>query len=393
MAKSKSGGTRAYIRGRVGADVYSIGRDSAGRKQQVVRSLAETVANPQTLNQMRGRMIMYTVMQAVTVLRPIIDHSFDDVKGKQPNISEFIRRNYALVKADVAANPASGNKFGLNQYQERGAKRGAYVVSEGNAVIPSAMVLTKSTGVITITLAEDAVTLQGLRDALSMTFEEYFTIVGISENGNALYERFRLNPELALTTELTADNISNALAVEGNAFATIALDANVITITLGDVAGCCALIISKKVTSGYIHNSAVLGANTGFEWSENIALPTYPVGAANFLNGGDISGTASVNVSGSSTESGEGSSTQSVNQPTISAVVNEGTATVTITAQSGARIFYTTNGQTPTSSSTEYSSPFTLNETATVKAIALLNGVASSVASTVVTIEGEEGGY
>lgn len=48
MAKSKSGGTRAYIRGRVGADVYSIGKTANGKKQQVVRSLAETVANPQT---------------------------------------------------------------------------------------------------------------------------------------------------------------------------------------------------------------------------------------------------------------------------------------------------------------------------------------------------------
>ena len=46
MAKSKVGGTRAYIRGRIGSDVYSIGKTSAGKKQQVVRSLAEQVKNP-----------------------------------------------------------------------------------------------------------------------------------------------------------------------------------------------------------------------------------------------------------------------------------------------------------------------------------------------------------
>ena len=93
MAKSKSGGTRSMIRGRVGSDVYSIGKNANGKKQQIVRSLAETVANPQTIAQMRGRMIMSTVMQAQSALKPIIDHSFDNVVGVQPNLSEFIKRN------------------------------------------------------------------------------------------------------------------------------------------------------------------------------------------------------------------------------------------------------------------------------------------------------------
>ena len=75
MAKSKNGGTRAYIRGRIGSDVYSVGKTSDGKKQQVVRSLAESVANPRTASQMFGRMVMSTVMQAVSGFKPIIDHS------------------------------------------------------------------------------------------------------------------------------------------------------------------------------------------------------------------------------------------------------------------------------------------------------------------------------
>ena len=63
MAKSKSGGTRSLIRGRVGSDVYSIGKDGKGQRQQVVRSLAETVANPRSQSQMFNRMVMSTVMQ------------------------------------------------------------------------------------------------------------------------------------------------------------------------------------------------------------------------------------------------------------------------------------------------------------------------------------------
>jgi len=290
MAKSKSGGTRTYIRGRVGSDVYSIGRDAKGKKQQVVRSLAESVANPQTQSQMRGRMIMSTIAQALAVLRPIVDHSFDNVVGARANLAEFTSRNYALIKADVAANPASGNKFGLVSYQEKGAKQGQYVIADGQAVIPAALVLTKASGVIAITLPADAITVGGLKSALGMTSEEYFTIVGISTSGAAYYERFRVNPTLADTTAIAAGNIADVFAIEGNAAATISIASNVITITLAAVAGCCAVIISKKNQGKYIHNEAVLGDGTDFSAPADTALPTYPVGAQNYLNGGDIFG-------------------------------------------------------------------------------------------------------
>lgn len=290
MAKAKSGGTRSYIRGRVGADVYSIGRDSKGKKQQVVRSLAETVANPQTQSQMKGRMIMSTIMQVVAALKPIVDHSFDNVTGKQPNISVFIARNYAAIKADVASNPSGSNKFGLNKYQEKGAKRGQYVISDGQAALPAALVLTASSGAIAITMAADNITVGGLKAALGMTTEEYFTLVGIDTTGAGLYERFRINPTLADSTAINSDNIADVFAVEGNAAATVTVASNVITITLSSVATCCAVIISKKTAAGYIHNEATLSAGTGFDFNADAALPTYPVGSADYLNGGDIFG-------------------------------------------------------------------------------------------------------
>lgn len=130
MAKSKSGGTRSYIRGKIGADVYSIGKDGKGNRQQVVRSLAEQVSNPQTESQMFGRMIMSTVMQAVSAFRTIIDHSFDGLPAGQPSISEFIRRNYALIRTDALAHPSSSNTFGLVKYQQKGIKAGPYIISK-----------------------------------------------------------------------------------------------------------------------------------------------------------------------------------------------------------------------------------------------------------------------
>jgi len=59
-----------------------------------------------------------------------------------------------------------------------------------------------------------------------------------------------------------------------------------------------------------------------------------------------------------------------------------GSTEVSITcATSGAKIYYTTNGTEPTTSSTEYIAPFELSATTTVNAIAYVDGQASAVAT------------
>ena len=343
-AKSKSGGTRTYIRGRVGSDVYSIGRDAKGKKQQVVRSLAESVANPQTQAQMKGRMIMSTIAQALAVLRPIVDHSFDGMVGARANLAEFTSRNYALIKADVAAHNASGNKFGLVGYQEKGAKQGCYVISDGKASLPSALVLTQLDGTIVITLPTDNITVGGLKAVLGLSEDEYFTFVGITAAGTAAYERFRINPSLSDETAIAAGNIDDIFAVEGNVNAAISIASNVLSIAISSIAMDCAVIVSKKVNGAYIHNKAVLGDGSDFANTAAVALPTYPVGAENYLNGGDIFG-----MSESFNDGGDVPPTPSPTQSAISAVsvngasltstgsktLNEGANSLVISIQAG----------------------------------------------------------
>lgn len=109
-----------------------------------------------------------------------------------------------------------------------------------------------------------------------------------------------------------------------------------------------------------------------------------------------VNGGSGSNTGGSSTGSetggdnnggNTGGNTGSVDPVTVAAPQFSGntqfteTTQVTMTAESGATIHYTTDGTTPTSSSTTYSEPITLSDTTTVKAIAVKDGISSSVTS------------
>lgn len=290
MAKSKTGGTRSYIRGRVGADVYSIGKDAKGAKQQVVRSLAETVSNPQTINQMRGRMIMSTVMQAVSAFKNIIDHSFDGVTQGQPSISEFISRNYALIKADVAAHPSSGNKFALNEYLEKGVIGGAYIVSNGNAVLPSGVSFSGS-AIIVASLPSDA-TIADLKTALGLTSDDYLTFVCIDDKKGFHFTRVQINPALAGSATIS-DSLSTLFVQEGTNTLTFTYNAGtggknnlVAQVTYNQMGS--GVIVSKKTETGFEHNTCTLAGADCDGLDADTVLPSYPVGQDPFLNGGDI---------------------------------------------------------------------------------------------------------
>ena len=300
MAKSRAGGSRSYLRGKLGSDVYSIGKDGKGKKQQVVRALAETVKNPQTIAQMRGRMIMSTVMQAQSAMAYIVDHSFDGVPAGQPSISEFIRRNYELIKADVAAHPTTGNQFGLVKYQEKGVRGGAYVVSNGNAQLPSNVEFSFND-------LEPAIKFSGLtsgftagdfRSLLGLNVGDYFTLVWVSRGpGRLVAKRIKIIDTLADATVVTDANASQLFEVESindteNAGLTfdVAADGTSLRIysnpTSMDGAG---LILSKKVSGQWTHNKCVLDlGDQTMRWASDVALPTYPVGSERFLNGGDL---------------------------------------------------------------------------------------------------------
>ena len=292
MAKSKSGGTRSYIRGRVGADVFSVGKDAKGSKQQVVRSLAEQVNNPQTIDQMRGRMIMFTVSQAMKAFAPIIDHSFDGVPKGQPSVSEFISRNYQLVKADVAAHPSGGNAFGLNAYHVKGLKCGAWLISAGSVKLSSAVQCGTDDGIVITGTAQDT-TLRNFMDLAKIEKGDYLTLVTMDVNCKVLYYRISVKENADETTVLSAGNVASLFEIEGNVTVTPNFNANVLFFTMTHsatlVSEMAGVIVSKKTTSGYKHSTMQWPSTGGISRPKaDVVLPTYPIGTEMYLNGGDL---------------------------------------------------------------------------------------------------------
>ena len=120
---------------------------------------------------------------------------------------------------------------------------------------------------------------------------------------------------------------------------------------------------------------------TGFAFSPTISAALTVAG-----DGSTTGGEGGSNGGNTGTGGTGGSGTSTVSAPTISGSTPFAeSTTVTMSAESGAEIRYTTNGTTPTASSTLYSAPITLTDTTTVKAIALKNGLNSSVATKVFT--------
>lgn len=302
MAKSKNGGTRSLIRGRVGAEVYTLGRDGKGNRQQVVRAIAEQVANPRTSAQMSNRMIMATVMQFVDKYSKILDHSFDGVAKGQPSLSKAIALNYGVL--------ASKDK-NYDSYQEKAVKVNPWIVSRGNAKLPSCMSYGQNSDDdytlygkfgFWITLgdkqATTPLTVADLQAALVHSGKsDVFTTIHMNDN---ILVQVSLKEGLDPTTVLTEDNIYSFFDWTPNA-GNLRIDVGdelnesnqIVFLELGFAMKANSLslgqIYSRNYNGTWKHTNCTINVPAGDQTNNyDAALATYPTGTEKFLNGGDL---------------------------------------------------------------------------------------------------------
>lgn len=137
------------------------------------------------------------------------------------------------------------------------------------------------------------------------------------------------------------------------------------------------------------------GQQTTINADGTITTGTYE--GSNGSNGSSGS-SSSGNSGGDNGSSGSSGSNGSSETTTVAAPQFAGetqfaeSTQVTISGPDGASIYYTVDGSTPTSASSQYSAPLTFSETTTLKAIAIKDGVSSEVTSRTYTKSSGEGG-
>lgn len=102
---SKGNMLLGQARGKVGSLVFA-----RANGKQIVRSKAQSVANPKTIGQNTQRAILATIAKDAALLTPIVDHSFANVKYGAESVRHFrkinmgILRNMLLSAVDVNYN-------------------------------------------------------------------------------------------------------------------------------------------------------------------------------------------------------------------------------------------------------------------------------------------------
>lgn len=395
----------------LGQAIGSVGDITFSRVngKQVIKAKPAVVKNPQTEAQLVQRILMNTIIQAYSKMSEIVDHSFEGVTAGQESMSYFMARNLKMIRYqlsvtnDTSLVPPYVCPLGVN-----GLATNDYVIAKGS--LPQIFPSVDAAGV---KLDLRANTYGDMIEACNAKRGDQITIITVNgdEVGNQkfTFSRIILDPldatgqELPLTTPFIVDDAINyAHPRNENNGHTYAFDAgNFVVAPVGDPTNMGCIIASRQSTGGaWLRSNAqlIMADNAGEGYSMDQALAMFYAGGIDVENPRYLNNAARARkIAASSSESGSGSGNgggssegggsntpATVAAPTISFSGTSDPRTVTISAAAGATIKYTNDGTTPSASSTTYSAPFSAAVGATIKAIAIIDGVSSTVATKVV---------
>lgn len=283
--------------------------------QQITKERVYKVKNPRTMQQMRQRMVMATVSAAYGYLKEICDHSFEGFGVGAPCMSEFMKANIDLLKADAQDD---NSMVAFNAYQDKGINPVEFMVSQGSIDIPGTYFTFNALGGLefanssipatNFSSAEDCYKALGLQRGDMITFllsslgakvDEKNSSVSFFPNGPLAILRVRCDKEG------TISNVANAFSVETNNINGINVKFDTeqdgileITASLdGDhIANLGCVIISRqnngkwlRSTSSMVLNETEDQAVGDFKTTVAKQLASYPVERDLILNGSGLS--------------------------------------------------------------------------------------------------------
>lgn len=286
MAQSKIGGTKSFIHGKVGSEVYYTDHDLDGEIIQVVKSVPDTVRNPRTAAQNRGRIIMATLYKAVGALTPLVNHSFEGYVAGRPSLAHFFSVNYKLIKQDIESHPDANYEFGLVQWKGLYPRPGAFVIAEGPLTLGSYIEIyyesTRNIICARIKTPKASKTISDLKNNLNMEIGDFLTIVVITSDGKVQYQKLTWKYEGDTSLVISPDTFFDVFKVDGT------LPISFLTYTIGKsyflrwheliVGGSIGIVLTKIIDGVQIRSSSTMKVCKNVGSSYNEVLATYPKG-------------------------------------------------------------------------------------------------------------------
>lgn len=389
-------------------DIVLMRKD--GWQQSRVR--VRKISNPKTMPQAVNRALLGTIGTAYSYMKAILDHSFQGLSKPVQNQRKFQALAQSIARATGSLNiPSTDEGFNFNFKGEKLLRPNPWPMSRGT--MPGVPLVAEANGNYLAGFSfgdffmsefdgsqsyDDVCEILGVPLGCQLTFciisDDTFEGTPGSSNlplayGNFHFCRIIMAPDDGDGSKQMFDasdsdyilNAENANSRNEGSFKLTAVTVGQsfrLAITVdGKVYPIAAACIVSDYNGRWLRSNTDMVVAAGYE-SSNTISEVY-----NSYMMSEASSYSDQYLNQASTEVGGESDVPIYVAPPVITGDNQflDTGSVTITAASGATIYYTIDGSTPTTASTEYSGTITLTDTTTVKAIAVKNNVVSSVAS------------
>ena len=330
-----------------------------------------------------------------------LKRGFENLPTNMSVYNAFVQANLGVVKVYITKTMRLNGGCVLAPYQiTRGSLPSISMTLNGSGVLVSGLSIGSLTISAETTVAEFSQAIIANNAGWQVGDQLTFFLGSQTVDPVTSIPRATLTPTKVVMDPVDETPLWNVVTEDG--FSSVGGYVGMNTVLL---AGAAAWVHSRETgTSGlkvstqffYVENAALASYQTsaaliasansygGINTSEVYLQPSVGAqGSASAPSTGSGTGSENTGNGGSETPSGGGGSqTVTVAAPTFSGETQfTETTQVTMSGPAGASIFYTVDGSTPTDQSLEYEEPITLSATTTVKAIAIKDGVSSSVTS------------
>lgn len=242
MAKSKQGGAFGFLRGKVGGVTYSVLSGEAsgtGKKEQIVRSLPESVKNPQTAGQTMQRMKLAPAQKFYSAFSELLSNAFEGITYGDAS------RRYFMALAMKKEGP----------YVQKGVDRflpAAYTFSQGS--LPSIGIEPFEGGAAKIILANTVE--QGTTTITNAEFAEllgvdegYQLTVAVVNNVNGVFIPSYISFDNRVTI---ADLPEGTLSIEDGH---VAISPSTLGLDMSAMVACCVVLSVQDASGNWLRST------------------------------------------------------------------------------------------------------------------------------------------